>query len=83
MVHCRDATASSLVAKVQGEVLAHFHAVTVIITAVCGIDCLACQDEVLVNNSLMLMKIMSTLVFALDEFGFSVYGYCFLTQTLA
>jgi hypothetical protein len=28
-VHCRDATASSFVAKVQGKVFTHFHAVTV------------------------------------------------------
>jgi hypothetical protein len=29
MVRCRDATASSSVAKVQGEVFAHFHAVAI------------------------------------------------------
>jgi hypothetical protein len=29
MVNCRDATASSFVAKVRGEVFAHFHAVAV------------------------------------------------------
>jgi hypothetical protein len=29
MVRCRDATASSFVAKVLGEVIAHFHAVAV------------------------------------------------------
>jgi hypothetical protein len=29
MVHCRDETTNSFVAKVQGEVFTHFHAVTV------------------------------------------------------
>jgi hypothetical protein len=28
MVHCHDAAARSLVAKVQGEVFVHFHVVT-------------------------------------------------------
>jgi hypothetical protein len=50
MMRCRDATASSFVAKVRGEVFAHFHEVAVKVTVVCGIDCLACQDEFFVNN---------------------------------
>jgi hypothetical protein len=29
IVHCRDETASSFVAKVRGEVLGHFHGVAV------------------------------------------------------
>jgi hypothetical protein len=40
------------VAKVRGEVFAHFHALAVNVTVVCGIDCLACQDEFFVNNPL-------------------------------
>jgi hypothetical protein len=52
MVCCHDATASSFVAKVWGEVFAHFHSVAIKVTVVCGIDCLACQDEFFVNNPL-------------------------------
>jgi hypothetical protein len=48
-VRC-DATASSFVAKVRGEVLARFHTVAVKVTVVCGIGRLACQDEFFVNN---------------------------------
>jgi hypothetical protein len=29
MVHCRDATASSFVAKVRSKVFVHFHALTI------------------------------------------------------
>jgi hypothetical protein len=39
-VLCRDATASSFVAKIQGEVFAH------------RIHCVACKDEFFVNSSL-------------------------------
>jgi hypothetical protein len=51
MVRC-DETVSFFVAKVRGEVLAHFHAVTVKVTIVCGIDCLAFRDEFFANNPL-------------------------------
>jgi hypothetical protein len=44
-VFCHEATASSFVAKVCGEVFAH-------VTAVCRIGCLACQNEFFVNNPL-------------------------------
>jgi hypothetical protein len=53
---CRDATASYFVAKVRGEVFAHFHAVAVKVTVVFGIDCMACQDESFVNNPLDVKK---------------------------
>jgi hypothetical protein len=36
----RDGTDSSFVAKVRGEVFAHFHVVAVKVTVVCEIDCL-------------------------------------------
>jgi hypothetical protein len=49
-VRCRDATARSCVTKVRGKVFAHFHAFDVKVTEVCGIDCLAYQDEFFVNN---------------------------------
>jgi hypothetical protein len=49
-MRCRDAAASTFVAKVRGELFAHFHAVALKVTAVWGIDCLACQDEFFVNN---------------------------------
>jgi hypothetical protein len=77
-LHCRDATASSFVAKVLGKILAHFHAVTMNITAVCGIDCLTCQDEFFVKTMSMLLTLLFTyLNFSLCEFGLSVYGLCF------
>jgi hypothetical protein len=47
-----DATASCFVAKVRGEVFAHFHTVAVKVTVVRGIDCLVCDDEFYVNNPL-------------------------------
>jgi hypothetical protein len=46
-MHCRDATSGSFVAKFRREVIAHFHVVAV---KVCGIDCMACQDEFFVKN---------------------------------
>jgi hypothetical protein len=52
MVHCRDAIANSFVTKVWGEVFAHFHAVSINVTVVCGIDSLSCQDEFFVNRPL-------------------------------
>jgi hypothetical protein len=52
MVHCHDATASSFVTNVQGKIFTHFHAVAIKVIVVCRIDCLACQDEYLVNNPL-------------------------------
>jgi hypothetical protein len=45
MVQCCDATAISFVTKVWGEVLAHFHTVTIKVTVIFEADCLACQDE--------------------------------------
>jgi hypothetical protein len=37
-VRCCDATASSFVAKIRGENFAHFQAVAVKVTEVCGIS---------------------------------------------
>jgi hypothetical protein len=51
-VRCHDAAASSFVAKVHVEVFACFHAVTVKVTVVCWIHCLACQDKFFVNSPL-------------------------------
>jgi hypothetical protein len=51
MVSCRDATDSSFVSKVQGEVFAYLHAVAIEITVLCGIVCLACQDEFFCEQS--------------------------------
>jgi hypothetical protein len=47
MVRCRDAMANSSVTKFRGEVFTHYYAA---ITVVCGIDCLACQDEFFMGN---------------------------------
>jgi hypothetical protein len=44
-VCCRDAIANSVVAKVRDEVLAHFKAVAIKVTAVSGIDSLAYQEQ--------------------------------------
>jgi hypothetical protein len=52
MVRCRDATASSFVAKVRGEMFAHFHTVAVNVTVVCVNESLAFQDEFFVKNLL-------------------------------
>jgi hypothetical protein len=74
-VRCRDATASSFVAKLRGGVFTHFHAV-----AISGIDCLTCQDEFFL--SMLLTLLFTCLAFlGLTEFGLSVYGSCFLPQT--
>jgi hypothetical protein len=51
-VGCLDATTSSFVAKVSGEVFSNFHAVTAKRKSSTQIDCLACQDEFFVNNPL-------------------------------
>jgi hypothetical protein len=50
VVRCSDAKASSFVAKVRSEILAHFHAVALKVTVICGIDCLACQNDLVVKN---------------------------------
>jgi hypothetical protein len=51
MMPCQDATAISFVINVRrGEVLTHFHAVTIKVTVVYGIDCLDCHDEFFMNN---------------------------------
>jgi hypothetical protein len=67
MMHCCDATASSYVAKVQGEVFARFHAVTIKATVVCEIDCLAYQDKFFVSNLLDVKENDHALDFALYQ----------------
>jgi hypothetical protein len=68
-MRCRDATASSLIAKVQGEVFAHFHAAAIKVAIVCRTGCLACQDKLFVNNPLDVKETYETaLDFALGEF---------------
>jgi hypothetical protein len=52
MMHCCGATASSFVAKVQGEVFSQFHAITTEHQGICGIDCLAFLDQFFVNTPL-------------------------------
>jgi hypothetical protein len=93
---CCDATASSIGAKVRGEVVAHFHAVAVKVTVVCGIGCLDCQDVFLLNNPLdakendgHTLAFSPSLVSPLFDFGdfeFSIqtrlYGSCFLPRKL-
>jgi hypothetical protein len=49
---CRDATATSIVIKVQGDIFAYFQAVAIKVTVLCGIDCLACQNLFFENNPL-------------------------------
>jgi hypothetical protein len=52
MMRCYDATTSSSVTKVWDKVFAHFHANHHKSHTVCGIECLAYQDEFLANNPL-------------------------------
>jgi hypothetical protein len=47
---CRDATASTYVPKVRGEIIEYFHVVAENVTVVYGTDCLGCQGEFFVNN---------------------------------
>jgi GGDEF domain-containing protein len=47
-----QSTANSFVAKIRGEVSAHFHEIPENITVECGIDCFACQNEFFTNNTL-------------------------------
>jgi hypothetical protein len=66
---CHDATASSSIAKVRGEVFAHFHAATIKVAVVCTIGCLAYQDKLFVNNPLDVKENYEhALDFALCEF---------------
>jgi hypothetical protein len=94
-VRCRDATVSSFVANVWGEVFADFCAVIGRVTVICGIGCFACQDESFLNNFLDVeendehaLDIFFTYL-AVSGLGGSghgtqtpVYGLCFLPRTL-
>jgi hypothetical protein len=51
-VRCHIARASSFVVKVREEVSTHFTQSPSNVTVVCRVDCLACQDEFFVNNTL-------------------------------
>jgi hypothetical protein len=61
MVRC-DATASYFVAKVSGEVFAHFHSVALNVAVVCDIDCLICQYEFFVMTK-RIRSLFFTLLF--------------------
>jgi hypothetical protein len=54
-VHCCDTTASSFDAKVQGNIFAHFHAVTV--KRHSTVDCMASQEKVFVSNPIYVTEI--------------------------
>jgi hypothetical protein len=79
---CCDATTSSLVAKLQSKVFAQFHAVAVKVTVVCGIDCLACQNELFVNNPLTLKIILSMLLNLLFTFPLEGLLLCLRVITI-
>jgi hypothetical protein len=88
-VHYNDATASFSLARVRGEVLAHFHVVAVTHHSIRQ-NCLICQDEFFVNNPLYVKEndehaldfaLHLYTIFRLGEFGFFVYCSCFLHQT--
>jgi hypothetical protein len=68
MVRCHGATASSLVAKVWGEVFAHFH------TVVCRIDCLSYQNEFFVMMTMMMIMLLTLLFTCLAIIGLSECG---------
>jgi hypothetical protein len=76
---------------IRSEAFAHFHAVAVKTSVICGVGCLGCQDECFANIPLMAKKMMIMLFtllficiafFGLVEFELSVYGSCFLPRTL-
>jgi hypothetical protein len=52
MVHCRDATVSFLLPKLGAKSSHIFTQSLYNVTVVCGIDCLASQDEFRKNNPL-------------------------------
>jgi L-lysine 2,3-aminomutase len=75
--HCSDATASSFVAKVWGEVSAYLHTVAIKVTVVCGIDCLVCQNKFFVNNPLDVKENYEhALDSVLSEFGLFHWEDC-------
>jgi hypothetical protein len=89
MVLCSDVTASSFVAKVRGEVFAHFHAVAVKRHSSMW-NCSACQGEFFVNNPLHAKEnykyaldfaLHMSRVFGLVKFVLSVYGSSSLPRT--
>jgi hypothetical protein len=85
MVRCRDATASSLSSNFGVKSSHIFTQTPSNDTVVCGINCLACQDEFLVKNPLDIkendehsldLEFQLSRLFGLGEFefGFSLYG---------
>jgi hypothetical protein len=61
------------------------------VTVVCGVDCLACQNDFFVNNPhnveendehALEFALHLSRLFGLREFGLSVYGSCFLPRML-
>jgi hypothetical protein len=86
-VHYRDATASSFVANVRVEFLTHFHAVAVKRRSSMRIDCLARQDEFILNNPLHFEEDdehaldfalhLSRFLFDLGEFGLFHWEDCY------
>jgi hypothetical protein len=52
MMRYHDATASSFVAKVPGDVFTNFHLVAIKRHLVCGIGCFTCQYESFASSSL-------------------------------
>jgi hypothetical protein len=88
MVRCHDATASSFVAKVQGEVFAHFHTK---LQQYVELTVWPARTNYLRTISSMPKKMMSMLLtllftglafFGLSQFGLSVYGSYFLPGAL-
>jgi hypothetical protein len=87
MVHCDDATAGSFVIKAWVKSSNIFTQLPQNATIVCGIDCLACQDEFFENNLLdvkenyehaVVLALHISHFFGLSEFWTYVYGSCFL-----
>jgi hypothetical protein len=92
-VCCRDAGASSCVAKIRGKVFAYFHAVVVKSHSNMRNSLFSRQGRIFffVNDPLHIKEnyeqalefsLHLSLFFGLSEFGISVNGSCFLPQML-
>jgi hypothetical protein len=82
MLRCHDATVSSFITKVWGEVFTNFDAVTLKITVVFVIDCLACQDKFYVNNPFNVTCLTSLFVSAILEFSVGGLLLCLRVITI-
>jgi hypothetical protein len=74
---------SSFVAKVPGEVLAHFDGVALKRRSSMQNRLFRLSGRILCEQFPRLLLVTCLAFFCLGEFGLSVYGSCFLSRTLA